>query len=100
MLKEYEYYEVMVAYAYSESAPLARYRTREAWLQLPSELYRQPNCRVFNWSVRLMQSAGEEAGDEVQGVPLSYSSLYSYVVWTRPEGEPAPFLPLCPNEQT
>jgi len=97
-LQEGEYYEVKVACAYSESTPLVRFAARDAWLRLPSDLYHQHNCRVFNWDVRLMREAGPEGGG--QSVPLSHSSLYSYLVWGRPATEPAPFPPLCPNEQT
>jgi hypothetical protein len=97
-LREGEYHEVEVVYAYLESTPLLRFATRETWLRLPSDLYDQPNCRVFNWDVRLMQQAGPDGGE--QSVPLSHSSLYSYLVWNRPATETAPFPPLCPNEQT
>jgi hypothetical protein len=95
-----EYYEVSIEYAYSEGVPLVRYATREPQLTLPPELYLQPNCAVFNWSVRLMRSPGADAAAEAPPTPLSHASLYAYVVWRRPATDPAPFLPLCPNEQT
>ena len=99
-LREGEYYEVVVQYAYVESTPLVRYATRETRLRLPSDLYDQPNCGVFNWYVRLMQSTGAPADEGMRGVPLSHPSPYSYLVWRRPAADPAPFPPLCPNEQT
>jgi len=99
-LGEDEYYEVVVEYAYSEGKPLIRYATRETQLRLPSDLYDQPNCAVFNWYVRLMQSIGAPADEGMRGVPLSHPSPFSYFVWRRPAADPAPFPPLCPNEQT
>ncbi len=42
-------------------------------------------------------------GTTPQGQPKlaaeSYTSLYAYFLWSRPPGEPAGFLPLCPNAQ-
>jgi hypothetical protein len=95
-----EYYEVKVEYAYAEGTPFLRFATREPWLRIPPELYHQPNCRVFNTSVRLMRSTGDPTQVSPQDVPLSHPSLLAYFLWTRPESDPAPFLPLCPNEQT
>jgi len=95
-----EYYEVKVDYAYSEGTPLLGFATREPWLRLPPDLYDQPNCRVFNGSVRLMRSAGDPRQVSPEDVPLSHPSLLTYFLWTRPEADPAPFSPLCPNEQT
>lgn len=94
-----EYYEVKVDYAYSEGTPLLRFTTRENWLRIPPELYDEPNCRVFNGSVRLMRSAGDPTEVSAQDVPLSHPSLLTYLLWTRPESDPAPFPALCPNEQ-
>ena len=95
-----EYFEVKVDYAYAEGTPLLRFATRQPWLRLPPELYDQPNCRVFNASVRFMRSAGDPRLASPQDVPLSYPSLLTYILWTRPEADPSPFPPLCPNEQT
>lgn len=99
-LGEDEVYEVVVDYAYSESAPLVRYATRATQLTLPPELYQEPNCGVFNWTVRLLRSPGPDAGNGPAPIPISHPSFYSYVLWKRPASDPAPFLPLCPNEQT
>ncbi len=98
-LREDEYYEVSVDFAYAESTTTERFTTRQTRLVLPSTLYAQPNCRVFNWTVRLMRSAAGEDGSP-NGEPLSHTSLYWYLLWVHPTAEPAPFLPLCPNEQT
>ena len=95
-----EYYEVAIEYAYSEGVPLVRYATREAQLTLPPEMYQKPNCAVFNWTVRLMRSPGPDGDAGTPPTPISHTSFYSYIVWGRPATDPAPFLPLCPNEQT
>jgi hypothetical protein len=99
-LGEDETYEVVVEYAYSEGVPLLRFMTRDTWFRLPSDLYQQPNCGVFNWYVMLVQASGSATEDRMRGRPLSHPSLYWYVAWRRPASDPAPFLPLCPNEQT
>lgn len=99
-LEPEEYYEVKVDYAYAEGTPLLRFATRQTELRLPPELYDEPNCRVFNASVRLMRSAGDPLQVSPQDVPLSYPSLLTYFLWARPEADRAPFPPLCPNEQT
>jgi hypothetical protein len=94
-LAEDESYEVVIDYAYAEGTPFLRTSTRETWLQLPPQLYHEPNCGVFNWTVRLVR-----AGQGPSGTPLSHPSLYAYLVWKRPPSDPSPFPPLCPNEQT
>jgi hypothetical protein len=90
-----EYYQVSVDYNYRESNSLARFKTRETRWMLPENLYRTPNCGVFNWQVTLMRQDG--AGSAAQ--PISHPSLYWYVEWRYPPGAPAPFILACPNAQ-
>jgi hypothetical protein len=98
-LREDEHYEVSVDFAYAESTKTERFTTRQARQVLPAVLFMQPNCGVFNWTVRLMRSAHGGTGAPAEEA-LSYPSLYSYVLWLHPPSEPAPFPPLCPNAQT
>ncbi len=94
-----EYYQVGVDYNYGEANVLVNYSTRETQMALPELLYDTPNCGVFNWQVRLMQQTGVGADGQPKGKALSHGSLYWYVEWFHPLDAPAPFDPLCPNEQ-
>ncbi len=92
-----EYYQVSVDYDYKETNTPVKYATRETRFVLPEELYRTPNCRVFNWKVTAMRQTGVDARGRLEGVPVSYDSLYWYVRWFYPPGEPASFPLACPN---
>ena len=94
-----EYYQVQVDFDYVETTNHRRYATRETRFQLPVELYSTPNCSTFNWQVTLMKQTGTGPDGQPIGVALSFPSLYWYVLWYYPAGEPAPFDPHCPNEQ-
>ena len=98
-LAEDEYYLLSVDYNYEEGNPNLNYITRETQFTLPVSLYNTPNCNVFNWQVTLMKQTGTDANGQPTGTPLSYRSLYWYVLWSYPPGVEAPFKPLCPNEQ-
>lgn len=98
-LADDEYYEVEVDYNYQEGNPTVHLSTRETQVLLPGDLYRMPNCRVFNWQVTLMRQTGMTPGGDPLGEPLSYRSFYWYIEWVYPSGETPPFPPLCPNAQ-
>jgi hypothetical protein len=98
-LEEDEYYQVEVDFNYQEANPRLRWATRASPFRLPSDLYRQPNCRVFNWQVTVMRQTSTTPDGQPIGVPVSYRSFYWYLWWSYPPGEPAPFPPLCPNAQ-
>ena len=98
-LTEDEYYLVNVDYNYGEANPAMSYTTRATQFALPEDLYRIPNCSVFNWQVTLMQQTGIDKDGQPKGKPISYHSLYWYILWRYPPGENAPFDPRCPNEQ-
>jgi hypothetical protein len=98
-LAEDEYYQVVVDYNYKETNSLVKYATRETQFMLPEELYRLPNCSVFNWRITLMRQTGIDKKGKPVGQALSYSSLYWYVRWFYPLDEEAPFAPHCPNAQ-
>jgi hypothetical protein len=98
-LAEDEYYQVAVDYNYKETNSLVKYATRDTQFTLPEELYRQPNCSVFNWRITLMQQADVDTKGNPVGKALSYTSLYRYVRWFYPLDEKAPFSPHCPNAQ-
>ena len=93
-----EYYEIDVDYNYREGNPLIKFTTRETRFTLPTTLYQEPNCGVFNWQVTLKRQTGVDKEGQPQGEPISYNSLYWYVRWIYPLGQ-APFTLLCPNEQ-
>jgi len=88
-----------VDYNYKETNSLVKYATRETQFTLPEELYRLPNCSVFNWRITLMRQTGIDKKGKPVGQALSYSSLYWYVRWFYPLDEEAPFAPHCPNAQ-
>ena len=92
-----EYYQVTVMYNYDESNLYVNYATRDTQFTLPEELYKTPNCHVFNWSVSLMRQTELSASNHSES--LSYKSLYWYVEWYYPPDQPQPFKPLCPNPQ-
>lgn len=94
-----EFYAVTVDYNYSETNTTVRFTTRETRLILPEDLYRTPNCRVFNWQVALERKTGTDKKGEFEGIPLSFSSLLGYVMWSYPVSAPALFILLCPNAQ-
>ena len=94
-----EYYLVSIDSNYGEGNSRVEYVTRETQFVLPEELYRAPNCGVFNWQVTLMKQINSTPGSQPKGVPITFNSLYWYVQWLYPIGEPAPFPLLCPNEQ-
>jgi len=48
-----EYYEIDVDYNYKETNRQFRFTTRETQATLPTALYQEPNCGVFNWQVTL-----------------------------------------------
>jgi hypothetical protein len=98
-LAEDEYYRVSIDYNYVEANPVLEYTTRETQFTLPEALYRLPNCGVFNWQITLMRQTGVNEDGQSKGEPISFRSLYWYVEWLYPPGEPAPFDPLCPNPQ-
>ncbi len=93
-----EYYEISVDYNYIEANPLTRFTTRETQFTLPTTLYQEPNCGVFNWQVTLKRQTGVDEAGQRQGEAISYNSLYWYVRWIYPPGT-APFKLLCPNQQ-
>jgi hypothetical protein len=94
-----EYYEVLVDYNYQESNPMVKLTTRQTNITLPEALYRTPNCHVFNWKVTLKRQTGMDDAGQPKGDPISYSSLYWYLLWTYPPGEKEPFIMACPNAQ-
>jgi hypothetical protein len=95
-----EFYRVRIDYDYSESNTSLDYWTQDTQMVLPPELYNLPNCGVFNWTVTLMQKTGTDKDGQPEGTELSYGSLYWYVEWIHPVGEPAPFQTRCPNPLT
>jgi hypothetical protein len=92
-----EYYQVTVMYNYDESNLYVNYATRDTQFTLPEELYKTPNCHIFNWSVSLMRPTELSASNHSES--RSYKSLYWYVEWYYPPDQPQPFKPLCPNPQ-
>jgi hypothetical protein len=98
-LAEDEYYRVAVDFDYGETNSRSEYATRMTELELPASLYNEPNCGVFNWQVMVMKT-GTGAEGRSKDKALSYNSLYWYVEWLHPLGEPLPFTPRCPNPQT
>lgn len=94
-----EYYEVMVDYNYRESNPTLTFTTRAARITLPESLYHTPNCHVFNWQVRVMRQTGTDATGRPTGEPVTYNSLYWYVIWSYPPDQSEPFPMMCPNSQ-
>lgn len=94
-----EYYELVVDYNYRETNFKHRVYTRETQATLPEELYRQPNCSVYNWRVTLKRKTGEAEDGRWLGDPLTYPSLYGYVHWVYPLDEKPPFPHFCPNAQ-
>jgi hypothetical protein len=98
-LAEDEYYLVSIDFNYRETNTRRDYATRETQLVLPEELYRTANCGIFNWQVTLIKQTGTTPDGQPEGKPISFNSLYWYVEWLYPLGEPAPFDPLCPNQQ-
>ncbi len=96
-LRADEYYQLTVDYDYKETNAAVRFATRATRFILPEELYRTPNCRVFNWQVTVMQQTGVDSHGQPAGVPASYPSLYWYLRWFYPPDDPAPFVLACPN---
>jgi hypothetical protein len=94
-----EMYQVDLSYNYDEGSPKLSLTTRATHLDVPASLYHEPNCRVFNWQVRLVRKTGLMPDGRPRLEPVSFASLYAYFVWSRPPGDPADFLPLCPNVQ-
>lgn len=94
-----EYYLVSVDYNYEEANPRVEYTTRETQFTLPKQLYQIKNCGIFNWQITLMKQTGVDQAGQPQGSPLSFNSLYWYIRWSYPLGQPAPFKLLCPNAQ-
>ncbi len=93
-----EYYEISVDYNYKEANPQVKFTTRETQFTLPTTLYQEPNCGVFNWQVTLKRQTGVAEAGQPMGETISYNSLYWYVRWIYPPGT-APFKLLCPNQQ-
>lgn len=98
-LADDEYYLVSIDFNYVETNSRRDYVTRETEFLLPEDLYRTPNCSVFNWQVTLMRQTGTTPAGPPEDVPISFNSLYWYVQWFYPVGETAPFKPRCPNQQ-
>ena len=94
-LAEDEVFQVDVDYNYEEANPRRTYTTRQSQLALPISLYQAPNCRVFNWRVSVVRRDPASARSE----PVSYGSLYAYLLWSYPSAEARPFPPRCPNAQ-
>jgi len=94
-----EYYEVLVDYNYREGNPAVKLTTRQTRITLPETLYRTPNCRVFNWQVTLKRQTEVDDAGQFKGDPISYSSLYWYLLWSYPPGVKEPFIMACPNAQ-
>ncbi len=93
-----EYYEISVDSNYKEANPQFKFTTRDTQFTLPTTLYQEPNCGVFNWQVTLKRQTGTDEDGLPQGEAISYGSLYRYVRWIYPTGT-APFKVLCPNQQ-
>lgn len=113
-LADDEFYAVMVDYNYQEANPILILATRATAVALPAELYRQPNCRVFNWQVTLMRMVEPGSAGVARhvcladatlpegcppGEPISFHSLYAYIEWGYPASENEPFPLICPNAQ-
>jgi hypothetical protein len=88
-LADDEWFQVRVDFNNVEANPQRAYTTRENQLTLPLSLYQTPNCEVFNWQVRVIRD----------GQPVSFDSLYAYLLWSYPPDSVRPFLLLCPNAQ-
>ena len=98
-LAQDEYYLVSIDYNYTETNPRYTYATHATQFTMPESLYRLPNCAIFNWRITLMRQTGVGEDGQPLGEPVSFNSLYWYIQWRYPPGEPAPFDPRCPNEQ-
>lgn len=98
-LAEDEYYQVFVEYNIVEASPDTFYATRDTQFTLPETHYHLPNCFVFNWQVTLMRQTGVGEDGQPIGEEISNPSLYYYVRWNYPPGEPVLFEPFCPNSQ-
>ncbi|HZW05218.1 MAG TPA: MG2 domain-containing protein [Anaerolineaceae bacterium] len=98
-LAEDEYYQVFVEFNYVEASPDRYFFTRETQFTLPEELYRTPNCFVFNWQITLMRQTGVDADGQPVGEEISNPSLYRYFWWRYPADQPQPFPQGCPNDQ-
>jgi hypothetical protein len=98
-LADDEYYEVAVDFNRREANIKSRLYTQETQITLPVELYYEPNCHVFNWQVTLKRKTGVADGGQLIGEPLTYPSLYWYVLWVYPPDKEQPFTPTCLNEQ-
>lgn len=98
-LAQDEYYEVAVDYNYREINTKTRFYTRETQVVLPEELYHEPNCQAYSWRVTLKRQTGVSDDGRPIGEPLTYPSLYWYVLWVYPPGEEPPFPRTCLNEQ-
>jgi hypothetical protein len=94
-LEDDEAFQVRLDYNYVEANPEHRFTTRQTSLTLPPSLYRTPNCQVFNWQVSVIRTGS----DDPRGGPVSYDSLYSYVLWSYPSEAGRPFPLMCPNAQ-
>ena len=98
-LADDEYYEVAVDFNRAESNIPYRFHTQETQITLPEELYYEPNCQVFNWRVTLKRQTGVADNGWLIGEPLTYPSLYWYVIWVYPPDQEKPFYTTCPNAQ-
>lgn len=99
MLNPDEFYQVDLSTNYDEASPSQSFSTRDNRLTVPNSLFHRPNCGVFNWQVRLMQTDGSMPDGSAHVAAESHASFYWYFLWTPPAGSPAEFLPLCPNAQ-
>lgn len=98
-LADGEYYEVAVDYNYRETKFTSRLFTQETQATLPVELYYEPNCIAFSWRITLKRQTGVADDGGPIGEPLTYPSLYWYVLWNYPAGEEPLFPPNCLNAQ-
>jgi hypothetical protein len=73
-----EYDQVDVEYNCQESSPRVRLWTRTTQISLPTNLYRAPNCHVFNWQVTLMKQLGTTPDGAPIGQPVSYSTFHGF----------------------
>ena len=87
-LAQDEYYQVKLNFNYKENNPSYIYATRDTQFTVPEELYRIPNCQVFNWRITLMRQTGVDSQGKPVGEPLSYDSLYWYYWWLYPPSGP------------
>jgi hypothetical protein len=77
--------------------PVVHFTTWETQLRLPEALYHSPNCRFFNWQVKLMRRTGVSGDGQPTAEPVSHPSLYWYIWWLHPPGRGGVpgAMPLC-----